>query len=243
MVRNKVEEQLVDRPTVISTKCGSLDIILRGGFPISHLSLVYGEASTGKTTLAMQCAIECARRNLKTLYIDSDRSFSHNRLAQLAGNGLEGIGENIVVFTPETFSEQAALVERMGSFITESTELLVVDTVTSLYRSALGSQEKVFAQNRELNRQMAYLAELASMKPVAVLLTSQVHARPAGNGYYMEPVAKRILTYWCEIVLRFTSTVNPAIKKAQLERYSSLNMPSESCTLKITDRGLVDAMV
>lgn len=242
MVRNKVETQLANRPAVVSTRCRSLDTILRGGFPISRLSLVYGEASTGKTTLAMQCAIECAKRNLKTLYIDSDRSFSHNRLAQLAGDGLEEIGENIVVFTPETFSEQASLVERIGSFVTEGTELLVVDTVTSLYRSALGSQEKVFAQNRELNRQMAYLAELASMKPVAVLLTSQVHAHPTGDGYRMEPVAKRILTYWCEIVLRFTSTVNPTIKKAQLERYTSLNTSSESCTFKITDRGLEDTM-
>lgn len=242
MARNKAEAQLTDRPTVVSTRCRPLDVILQGGFPVSRLSLVYGEASTGKTTLAMQCAIECARRNLKTLYIDADRSFSHNRLAQLSGNSLKEIGENIVVFTPETFSEQVSLVERIGSFVTDSTGLLVVDTVTSLYRSALGSQERVFAQNRELNRQMAYLAELASMKPVAMLLTSQVHAHPSRDEYQIEPVAKRILTYWSEVVLRLTSTANSAIKKAQLERYPSPNTSNTSCVFKITERGLEETI-
>jgi RecA/RadA recombinase len=126
----------------------------------------------------------------------------------------------------------------MGSFITESTALLVVDTVTSLYRSALGSTERVFAQNRELNRQLAYLAELASVRPVVILLTNQVHALPSREGYHMEPVAKRVLTYWSEVILRLTLTANPKIKKAQLERFPSANMSGASSLFRITDRGL-----
>jgi DNA repair protein RadB len=235
---NEVGAQLMPQSDVISTRCPSLDAILKGGFPFSQLSLVYGEASTGKTTLAIQCSIECASKGLKTLYIDADRSFSHARLSQLAEGHLDKIGESIIMFVPETFSEQTSLIEGIESFITGSTGLIVVDTITSLYRSTLGSTEKVFVQNRELNRQLAYLSEVASMRHVAILLISQVHARPLLQGQQIEPVARRILTYWSKIVLRLAPTTNSAVKIAQLERYHSTNVPFVSCYLKITERGL-----
>jgi len=212
--------------------------MLHGGFPISQVSLVYGEASTGKTTLAIQCAVESAKGDLKVLYVDADRSFSQNRFAQLAGDQLEKVADNIVVFAPETFSEQTSLVEGIENYVTGSTGMVVVDTITSLYRSSLGSTERVFAQNRELNRQLAYLAELAAVRHIAVLLTSQVHGLPFRGGHETELVARRILTYWCRVVLKLVSTANPAVKTALLERHSSPNVPLTSCPLRITERGL-----
>ncbi len=56
----------------ISTNCKTIDAILGGGIPPESLSLIYGEAETGKTTLAMQCAVNCARQGYKTLYVDCD---------------------------------------------------------------------------------------------------------------------------------------------------------------------------
>jgi len=172
------------------------------------------------------------------LYVDADRSFSQNRFAQLAGDQLEKVADNIVVFAPETFSEQTSLVEGIESYVTGNTGMVVVDTITSLYRSSLGSTEKVFAQNRELNRQLAYLAELAAVRRIAVLLTSQVHGLPFRGGHETELVARRILTYWCRVVLKLVSTANSAVKTALLERHSSPNVPLASCLLRITKRGL-----
>lgn len=188
--------------------------------------------------MAIQCSIECAKRDLKVLYIDADRSFSHNRLVQLAGDNLEKISTGIIVFAPETFTEQTSLVERVENYVTGATGMIVVDTVTSLYRESLGSSEKTFALNRELNRQLAYLAELAVMRQVAVLLTSQVHALPFRGGQQTEPLARRILTYWSGVVLRLGSMPNPSVKRALLERHASPKASLTSCLLKITERGL-----
>ncbi len=236
--QGKAGTHLRPRPDIVSTGCSSLDAVLHGGFPFSQVSLVYGEASTGKTSLAIQCAVECAKKDLKVLYVDADRSFSQNRLAQVAGDQLEKIAANIVVFVPETFSEQTSLVERIGSYVTGSAGMIVVDTITSLYRSSLGSTEKVFAQNRELNRQLAYLAELAAVRHVAILLISQVHGLPFRPGDQIEPVARRILTYWSRVILKLVSTANPRVKTALLERHSSPKVPLTSCLLRITERGL-----
>ena len=58
----------------LGTGCSNLDRLLRGGFPLNQISLVYGEASTGKTVLCMQCAVDSAFRKLKVFYVDSDQS-------------------------------------------------------------------------------------------------------------------------------------------------------------------------
>jgi DNA repair protein RadB len=215
--------------------------MLHGGFPMSQVSLVYGEASTGKTTLAIQCAVESARRDLKVLYVDADKSFSQNRFAQLAGDELERIAANIVIFAPETFAEQTSIIEEMESYLTGTTGMIIVDTMTSLYRLSLGSTEKVFAQNRELNRQLAYLAELATVRGIAVLITSQVHGIPFRGDHEIEPVARRILTYWCGVIVKLVSTANSPVKTALLERHSQPGVPLTSCLLRITERGLKEA--
>ncbi|RJS79912.1 DNA repair and recombination protein RadB, partial [Candidatus Bathyarchaeota archaeon] len=40
----------------ISTGCTSLDDLLGGGITSGSITLIYGEAETGKTSLAIQCA-------------------------------------------------------------------------------------------------------------------------------------------------------------------------------------------
>src|SRR5205807_4951945 len=41
----------------LSTGTSGLDRLLKGGFALRQINLVYGEASTGKTVLAMQSAL------------------------------------------------------------------------------------------------------------------------------------------------------------------------------------------
>ena len=43
---------------------------------VKGINLVYGESATGKTTLAMQEALEEAKENKKIAYIDTQNNFS-----------------------------------------------------------------------------------------------------------------------------------------------------------------------
>ncbi len=47
----------------IQTGCECLDNYLGGGISPGNITLIYGEPETGKTTLAMQCAMNCALKN------------------------------------------------------------------------------------------------------------------------------------------------------------------------------------
>jgi DNA repair protein RadB len=221
----------------IPSRCEPLDALLGGGFAMGDVVVVYGEAGTGKTTLAIQTAIEAARRGSKALYIDTDHSFTHQRFSQLAGEDSGTLSEQILLFYPETFSAQTSLVESIENYLTTLTRLLVVDTITSLYRVSLGSAERTFSLNRELNRQLAYLSEVALRQKLVVLLTSQVHTRidfPFGR---IEPVARRTLAHWPRTIIRIRNTPAQSRKEITIERRRGRQTSSLRCLAKLTGRG------
>jgi DNA repair protein RadB len=222
---------------VIPSRCEPLDNVLGGGFAIGEVAVVYGEAGTGKTTLALQTAIEAARHSSKVIYIDADHSFTRQRFVQLAGEEADTISEQILLFFPDTFAAQTSLIESIENYLTARTRLAIVDTITSLYRVSLGSAQQTFVLNRELNRQLAYLSEVAVRRKLVVLLTSQVHARldfPFGR---IEPVARRTLAHWPRTIIRLKNTSEQSRKEIAVERRKKSHVGSLKCSVKLSGRG------
>jgi DNA repair protein RadB len=221
---------------MIPSRCEPLDALLDGGFTLGEIAVIYGEAGTGKTTLTIQTTIEAARRGSKVLYIDTDHGFTHQRFAQLTGEDSD-VSELILLFFPDTFSAQTSLVESIENYLTKSTRLIVVDSITSLYRVSLGPAQHTFALNRELNRQLAYLSEVAVGSRLVVLLTSQVHARmdfPFGR---IEPVARRTLAHWPRTIVRLKNTSEHSRKDIIVERRKGRQAGSLRCSARLTARG------
>jgi RecA/RadA recombinase len=221
------------------TGCKKLDKLLNGGFPSYSISLIYGEAGTGKTTLALQTSVQAAIKGFKVLFIDSDQSFSIQRLAQIAGKDIEKISDNILIFQPETFMHQAMLIENLEKYINKNVGLIVIDTLTSLYRIAFESRQSIFILNKELNRQLAYLNDLSMKYNLSVLVLSQVHAKPYDD-FKTEVIAKRVLTYWSKIALRINLTPRSNIREAILERFFSEDLNNSVCYLNLTKDGFKD---
>ena len=227
----------------IPTSCEAIDKILQGGIPLESVSLVYGEAETGKTTLAIQCAINCARQGYKTLFVDCDGTFYARRLSQIAIGDFKDIAELIILMKPDNFCEQAIVIDRLTDYMTKSFGLVVIDTITSLYRAEIAERpEKTFELNRELNRQMACLAQIVRTQKIAVLVTSQV--RSVFNETYVsiEPVATRVLKFWADTIIDMKPTENPQIIKAILEK-SSKKVPPLTCHLKIEETGIHEYLI
>ncbi len=229
----------------VPTGCIGLDRALGGGFPRGKISLLYGGAGTGKTSLAIQCAVLCSRRGEKALYVDSGGGFNVERLAQTAGDALPSVTENLIVFTPQSFHEQVLLVEAIDRYVTRSTGVLVVDTVTGYYRLELSGVHETFASNRQLNRMMAYLKQLAATRRVAVLAIGQVRASLAGpsNGRLqgIEPVARHVLDHWSSVSVRLSPTPVAGVKEWAIERGRTPETAGLRSLLAVTARGVSDA--
>ncbi|MEM2994488.1 MAG: ATPase domain-containing protein [Candidatus Bathyarchaeia archaeon] len=228
-------------PQKIPTGCMVLDKFLEGGIPFGSVSLIYGEAETGKTTLATQVAINCALRGYKTLFVDCDGTFSAVRLSQIASKKFEEISEQIILMKPADFREQTAIVDHLGDYVTRNFGLVVFDTITSLYRVKIAEvPAKTFELNRELNRQVALLAQLAKTRKIAVLVTSQVRSVLNEKPLSMEPVATRVLKFWADAIIFMKPTENPKIIKAILEKTPKQTGKAEPPTLnlKIEEAGI-----
>jgi len=222
----------------IPTGCEALDKFLEGGISFKSVSLVYGEAETGKTALAMQLAVNCAKQGYKTLFVDCDGTFSARRLSQIASEKFKEIAELIILMKPNDFHEQTVVVDHLTDYITKNLGFIVVDTITSLYRAKISeTPEKAFEINRELNRQMALLAQIAKTQKIAILITSQV--RSAFNKGYVsiEPVATRVLKFWADAIITMRPTENPGIIKAILEK-SPKEFHPLTCHLRIEKTGI-----
>lgn len=209
---------------------------------MGELALVYGEAATGKTTAAIQAATACASMGLKVVYVDSDHSFTQQRFDQIAGSRSKDISELITLFFPESFSEQRRILESLESYVSAKLGMVVVDSISSLYRVAFSGAESIFGLNRDLSRQMAYLGEVASSHNIACVVTSQVHSRLTPPTADIEPVARRTAFHFPRLILRIKNMPKTGVKEFILERIDGKDVPRRSCLVNLQSVGLTDVV-
>jgi DNA repair protein RadB len=225
----------------ISTGCNGIDQKIGGGIKPDSITLVYGEPETGKSTLALQCAVNCAvQGGGKILYIDCDNTFSTERLAQIAGWNFEAVAERIVLFKPKDFREQTALTDHIDNYIANVT-LIVIDTLTSLYSARVAESPKSFSTNRELNRQLALLAQLVKTRKIPLIMTSQVRSIISDQTSGVRPVATRVLQFWSDNIIFLKPTELPQTVKVTIEKpISTVPAAQAVCYVLIGEAGLKD---
>lgn len=229
----------LSRLDFLSTGCHGIDKLLGGGLQLHQIVLLYGEAATGKTILSMQSAVEAAHRDCKVFYVDSDQSFSSNRMESIS-EGKE-VADRIVLFRPENFEEQNRILENIENLMTKTPTLLIVDSITGLYRTGRIKPEEYFGRDRELNRQIARLHSLSTRFALWIILTGQVHSSPSGGQWLVEPVATRTLKHWADVILRLSQTPRSGVRDCLLEKRNGVEVPNGHSLFKITESGIEDA--
>jgi len=229
----------------IQTGCKCIDTSIGGGISPETVTLIYGEPETGKTTLAMQCAFNCAIQNLKVLFIDCDNSFYAKRLSQISKEQFDEVAERIILVKPKNFREQTALIDQINEYATTNVGLIIIDTFTSLYGakvSEASAKSKTFGVNRELNRQLAILAQTTKIKKIPVIITSQVRSVFNDQSTSVRPVATRVLKFWADTIITLKPTNNPQTIKAVLEKAREID-EEVTCYVQIGEAGIQDTQI
>jgi DNA repair protein RadB len=154
--------------------CGSLDAMLEGGVEAGCVTLLYGEAGTGKTTLCLLLARDVAKAGKKVIYLDTE-GVSMDRLRQISGDDFELVAKNILFSAISNFDEQERMVDKAIKLAQSSVDvgMIVVDSISMHYR--LTSREEDRGERKSLAGQSTKLTNLAREKSIPVIVTSQVY--------------------------------------------------------------------
>ena len=223
----------------IQTGCKCIDNNIGGGISPQSVTLIYGEPETGKTTFAIQCTVSCALQNYKILFVDCDNTFSTERLSQLSADKFDQVAEQVILIKPKDFHEQTAVIDRIQDYTAKNFGLIVIDTFTSLYGAKVAeSSSKAFSVNRELNRQLAILAQTAKIRKIPVIIVSQVRSVFDDPNVSVAPVANRVLKFWADTIIAMKPTGYPQTIKAVLETRE--NKEEVTCYVQIGETGIKD---
>ncbi len=172
----------------ITTNAKSLDELLGGGVETQAITEFSGEFGTGKTQLGHQIAVDvqlpAAQGGLggEVVYIDTESTFRPERIVDMAkGVGVEPTEalERIHVARAFNSNHQMLLVQKAQELARERPiRLLVVDSLTSHFRSEYVGRAELAPRQQLLNKHLHELLRFADTYNAAIVVTNQVSARP-----------------------------------------------------------------
>ena len=211
----------------IMTGSHDLNKWLDGGYENGIITLFYGPPASGKSNFIILAACHQAKKDKKIIFIDTEGSFSIDRINQISQGVSEFILKNIIILKPTNFQEQKKDFLKMYKELKASKNigLIIVDSITMLYRLELAEArksglEKVQRINSELAEQMKTLNEIARKRNIPVLITAQVYSEflseeelLAGKQAGVSVVGGDLLKYWskCIIELQYKNNKRRAI--------------------------------
>ncbi|RLI58744.1 MAG: hypothetical protein DRO93_09350 [Candidatus Thorarchaeota archaeon] len=180
----------------------SLDSVMGGGLREGAFTHVYGEAASGKSTLGLVFVRAALLTGIGTIILNPETSSPIERLEQIVGKPFEEVADSVRIIVPKTFEEQGHIIEDLELYLRDNTRLIMVDTLTKLYRVSLEDRERNYEAHRELNRQAGILKGIVKLRGLFLLVLNQVRGRIATGQHDFEPVAASIMDYWSDCTIR-----------------------------------------
>ena len=174
----------------ITTSSSNIDEILGGGFETGCITECFGQYGSSKTQIGHQIAvniqlpIESGGAEGVAVYIDTENTFRPERIKQMAEErGLDPVEvlKNIRVAKAYNSDHQMLLAEKVEDLIKKeelNVKAVIVDSLTSHFRSEFVGRGTLADRQQKLNKHMHTLARIADVYNVCVYVTNQVMAKP-----------------------------------------------------------------
>jgi len=237
----------------LHTGSKELDKLLGGGMESGSLTEMFGEFRTGKTqichTLCVTCQlpVENGGGEGKAMYIDTEGTFRPERLKDIAERfGLDPneVLDNVSYARAKSTDHQMQLLIEASAMMSETKySLLVVDSVTALYRTDYSGRGELSARQMHLAKFLRGLQRLADEYGVAVVMTNQVVAQVDGASAMFsvdpkKPIGGNIIAH--------ASTTRLYLRKGRGESrvckiYDSPCLPEAEASFGIFKEGINDS--
>jgi DNA repair protein RadA/Sms len=204
-----------------SSKNSELDLVLGGGIVPGSLTLIGGSPGVGKSTLLLKIAGNLAQDGKKVLYISGEESASQIKLrAQRLGSS----SENLFLLTEINLEEILKILHL------EKYDLLVVDSIQTLYSEKLSAAPGSVSQVREITFE---LMRYGKDEEIPIFIIGHITKEGSIAG-------PRILEHMVDVVLYFEGDSSRELRllRGFKNRFGST---SEIGIFEMTKTGLISA--
>lgn len=169
MNKNSIKDTNIES---IPTGCFAIDNIFGcGGLPRGRMIEIFGQESSGKSTMALFFAATVQRAGGKCVWIDAEFAFSNDHASKI---GVKV--EDLIISQPETGEEALEIIDKMAS--TGEIDLIVVDSVAAMVPEKELQGEitdlQMALQARMMSKGLRMIAGNLSKTKTAVIFINQV---------------------------------------------------------------------
>lgn len=204
----------------INTRYTELNRVLGGGLVLGSLVLLGGEPGIGKSTLALQVALQLTET--KTLYISGEESLQQ---ITLRANRLKLQNDNCLVLAETSLDTITNQIEET------SAELIIIDSIQTLYSENIDAIQGSISQIRECTSQ---LIRIAKTRDIPIIIIGHV----TKDGYIAGP---KMMEHMVDTVLQFEGDRHNEFRilRATKNRFGST---SELGIFEMTQDGLQEVL-
>ncbi len=159
-----------------------------------EVTIIYGPAASGKTTLCVVCLSELLKKDKKVVFVDTENGFSIERFMQISGPGYITMLDRLLVLKATNFEDQCRKIDSLMNLV--NINLIIIDSLGFHYRKIV--RENSGYANEKMERQLRILTEI-SRKGVPILITNQVSTNPENNEVRM--VGGDMVKKWCKCLI------------------------------------------
>lgn len=202
------------------TGSGELDRVLGGGVIPGSMVLIVGDPGVGKSSLTLRVAAEIARGKKRVLYVTGEES---TRQVRMRADRLGAIADDLFIVSETNLERITVHLE------TVKPELLIIDSIQTIFRPDVTSAPGSVSQVRECSVE---LLRLAKTHGIAAFVVGHV----TKDGTLAGP---RVLEHIVDTVLYFEGERNAQFRvlRAVKNRFGSTN---ELGLFEMRDTGLLD---
>jgi|TARA_B100001741_G_scaffold305155_1_gene297020 predicted ATP-dependent serine protease len=212
----------------LPTTCEGVDKLLAGGYEQGTVSLVYGEAGTGKTSMALQLSREAINLypDHVVLFVDTE-GLSIERMTQIFG---DCDASKLLMIRPSSLSDlHQTLTGKLEQH--DKISLVVVDTINAYVRLSYMKNKQL--SSRQFLEMTSILQPLAEKGDYPVLITAQVFEKDGEIGPYFG----KSLMHLCKTIIHLEKKKVPSSRRIRLKKHRSL--PEESVEdFTLTNNGI-----
>ncbi len=219
MPRRIAEVDLTELPR-FSTGSGELDRVLGGGLIPGSIVLIAGDPGVGKSSLTLAVCAYVAKNNRRVLYVTGEES---SRQIRMRAERLNALADELFICSENNLERINQHVEKVEP------DLLIVDSIQTIYKSDIESAPGSVSQVRECS---AALMRLSKKTGITTFIIG--HVTKDGN-----LAGPRVLEHIVDTVLFFEGERNADFRvlRAIKNRFGAT---SEIGLFEMRDSGLVD---